>query len=154
MLVSLRRHSRYHYASVNLFFSFSFRVQTIEEWQDVFIIAGLIHFCGVIFYGIFASGELQPWAEPPPLPEESIQQQPPQLQQQQSVGWNPYDTSAWDKDPNQQNGSVGGFANYNQPTYGATSDVQQTSFYETRPEYVQQAPTDMYMHGSVADRQY
>lgn len=25
----------------------------------------MIHFCGVIFYAIFASGELQPWAEPP-----------------------------------------------------------------------------------------
>lgn len=24
----------------------------------------MIHFCGVIFYAIFASGELQPWAEP------------------------------------------------------------------------------------------
>jgi hypothetical protein len=26
----------------------------------------LIHFAGVIFYGMFASGEKQPWAEPPP----------------------------------------------------------------------------------------
>lgn len=24
----------------------------------------MIHFCGVIFYALFASGELQPWAEP------------------------------------------------------------------------------------------
>jgi ACS family sodium-dependent inorganic phosphate cotransporter-like MFS transporter 6/7/8 len=24
----------------------------------------MIHFCGVIFYAMFASGELQPWAEP------------------------------------------------------------------------------------------
>lgn len=23
-----------------------------------------VHFCGIIFYGIYASGELQPWAEP------------------------------------------------------------------------------------------
>lgn len=30
----------------------------------MFIIAGMIHFCGVIFYALFASGELQPWAEP------------------------------------------------------------------------------------------
>lgn len=27
----------------------------------------MIHFCGVIFYAIFASGELQPWAEPEPI---------------------------------------------------------------------------------------
>lgn len=27
----------------------------------------MIHFCGVIFYAIFASGDLQPWAEPEPI---------------------------------------------------------------------------------------
>ena len=30
----------------------------------MFLIASLIHFGGVIFYGIFASGEKQPWADP------------------------------------------------------------------------------------------
>lgn len=38
---------------------------TREEWAHVFLIASLIHFAGVIFYGMFASGEKQPWAEPP-----------------------------------------------------------------------------------------
>lgn len=33
------------------------------EWQYVFATASGIHFVGVIFYGIFASGELQDWAE-------------------------------------------------------------------------------------------
>lgn len=33
--------------------------------------ASMIHFCGVIFYALFASGELQPWAEPP---EESYEE--------------------------------------------------------------------------------
>jgi len=33
-----------------------------KEWQVVFSIASGIHFIGVIFYGIFASGELQDWA--------------------------------------------------------------------------------------------
>jgi ACS family sodium-dependent inorganic phosphate cotransporter-like MFS transporter 6/7/8 len=28
------------------------------------LIASIIHFGGVIFYGIFASGEKQPWADP------------------------------------------------------------------------------------------
>lgn len=37
-----------------------------EEWESVFIMAALIHFSGVAFYAFFASGELQPWAEPPP----------------------------------------------------------------------------------------
>lgn len=38
--------------------------QNAEEWQVVFLVASIIHFLGVIFYAIFASGELQPWAEP------------------------------------------------------------------------------------------
>jgi ACS family sodium-dependent inorganic phosphate cotransporter-like MFS transporter 6/7/8 len=29
-----------------------------EEWQTVFLIASSIHFFGVIFYAIFASGEV------------------------------------------------------------------------------------------------
>lgn len=33
-----------------------------SEWGHVFMIASGIHFCGVIFYAIFASGELQDWA--------------------------------------------------------------------------------------------
>lgn len=32
--------------------------------------AAIVHFSGVIFYGIFASGELQPWAEPGGIPKE------------------------------------------------------------------------------------
>ena len=42
---------------------FSF-LKTREEWSHVFLIASIIHFAGVIFYGIFASGEKQPWADP------------------------------------------------------------------------------------------
>merc|ERR1712038_562442 len=34
----------------------------ILRWQTVFCIASSVHFFGVIFYAIFASGELQPWA--------------------------------------------------------------------------------------------
>jgi ACS family sodium-dependent inorganic phosphate cotransporter-like MFS transporter 6/7/8 len=43
--------------------------KTREEWAHVFLIASLIHFGGVIFYGLFASGEKQPWAEPSPSNE-------------------------------------------------------------------------------------
>ena len=32
----------------------------------MFIIAALVHFVGVIFYAIFASGEIQDWAIAPP----------------------------------------------------------------------------------------
>ncbi|KAF7702137.1 vesicular glutamate transporter 2.2 [Silurus meridionalis] len=38
--------------------------KTREEWQNVFLIASLVHYGGVVFYGIFASGEKQPWADP------------------------------------------------------------------------------------------
>ncbi|KAM9272158.1 vesicular glutamate transporter 1-like [Cariama cristata] len=41
------------------------RHKTREEWQWVFLIAALVHYGGVIFYGVFASGEPQRWAEPP-----------------------------------------------------------------------------------------
>ncbi|XP_044540713.1 vesicular glutamate transporter 1 [Gracilinanus agilis] len=44
--------------------------KTREEWQSVFLIASLVHYGGVLFYGIFASGEKQPWAEPEELSEE------------------------------------------------------------------------------------
>ena len=51
--------------SVIFSFHYFLFVQTPLEWQDVFILAGVIHICGVIFYGVFASGELQEWGEPP-----------------------------------------------------------------------------------------
>jgi hypothetical protein len=38
----------------------------MQEWETVYLIASFIHFVGVVFYAIFASGEQQPWAEPPP----------------------------------------------------------------------------------------
>jgi len=41
-------------------------MQTEADWKIVFTIASCIHFTGVIFYGFFASGERQPWADPPP----------------------------------------------------------------------------------------
>ena len=44
---------------------FNLLFQTVAEWENVFLIASLIHFAGVIFYAIFASGEKQPWADPP-----------------------------------------------------------------------------------------
>ncbi|KFO30306.1 Vesicular glutamate transporter 3 [Fukomys damarensis] len=46
------------------------RHKTREEWQNVFLIAALVHYSGVIFYGVFASGEKQDWADPENLSEE------------------------------------------------------------------------------------
>lgn len=39
--------------------------QTHESWKRVFLLAATVHFIGVTFYAVYASGELQPWAEPP-----------------------------------------------------------------------------------------
>lgn len=37
--------------------------KSANEWQMVFFIASGIYMCGAIFYGLFASGEQQEWAE-------------------------------------------------------------------------------------------
>uniref|UniRef100_A0A8C9RFR3 Solute carrier family 17 member 8 n=1 Tax=Scleropages formosus TaxID=113540 RepID=A0A8C9RFR3_SCLFO len=38
--------------------------KTRLEWQNVFVIAAVVHYTGVVFYAIFASGEKQDWADP------------------------------------------------------------------------------------------
>ena len=45
------------------------RDELIHQWQEIFMIASGIHFFGVIFYAIFASGELQDWAKATPQDE-------------------------------------------------------------------------------------
>lgn len=35
-----------------------------QGWVTVFVLASMIHFTGITFYGFYASGELQDWAEP------------------------------------------------------------------------------------------
>ncbi|XP_077372644.1 vesicular glutamate transporter 3 [Festucalex cinctus] len=44
--------------------------KTRLEWQNVFVIAAMVHYTGVIFYAIFASGEQQDWANPENTSEE------------------------------------------------------------------------------------
>ncbi|CAH1407572.1 unnamed protein product [Nezara viridula] len=44
-----------------------------HSWKIVFLMAATVHFIGITFYAIFASGELQPWADPP----SSIKSPPP-----------------------------------------------------------------------------
>lgn len=39
-------------------------MKAITEWREVFLMGATVHFIGITIYGIFASGELQPWAEP------------------------------------------------------------------------------------------
>nr|XP_011441216.2 vesicular glutamate transporter 3-like [Crassostrea gigas] len=40
----------------------SLRQENIGSWQNIFLIAGSIHFLGVLFYAVFASGEKLSWA--------------------------------------------------------------------------------------------
>ncbi|XP_023227716.1 vesicular glutamate transporter 1-like [Centruroides sculpturatus] len=116
-----------------------------EQWQKVFVIAGAIHFAGVIFYGIFASGEKQPWAEPP--------------EEEEGPSWNPLENAFKPEDQQQydrQNGEIIepiSLANVKQPSYGATVDNYQPVF-ETREEMVQSPPKDRYMHGTVEEREF
>lgn len=35
----------------------------MTTWQTIFWVAGAIHMAGVVFYGVFAQGTRQPWAE-------------------------------------------------------------------------------------------
>ncbi|KAG0414359.1 hypothetical protein HPB47_008488 [Ixodes persulcatus] len=92
-------------------------------WEKVFLIASLIHFGGVIFYAIFASGDKQPWAEPP--------------REDEGPSWNPLENAFKDDAPKSQGPPQ------RQASYGATAE---TNFpvYETREERVQEPSRDLY----------
>ncbi|XP_015911653.1 vesicular glutamate transporter 1 isoform X2 [Parasteatoda tepidariorum] len=128
--------------------------ETADEWQKVFLIASSIHFAGVIFYALFASGEKQPWAEPP--------------EDEEGPSWNPL-AEAFNSDGSgviKQNGGPPAFSSDTAttaltgdqppPSYGATVTdyYQQPPLYETQQEMVQQPSTDRYMHGGIDDREY
>ncbi|CAI9734016.1 vesicular glutamate transporter 1-like isoform X2 [Octopus vulgaris] len=81
------------------------KIPDVSSWEHVFLIASMVHFGGVIFYAIFASGELQPWAEPPPEDE-----------------WKPEDTlkgDSYDKMPDY------GTVNENGPVYETKEEMVQ-----------------------------
>lgn len=56
------RQTKFH-LNVNLT-KFLISLQPPQCWKTVFKIAATVHLIGCTFYAIFASGELQPWAEP------------------------------------------------------------------------------------------
>ena len=39
--------------------------RTVEEWRTVFNVMAGIYFFSAIFYAVFASGKVQPWAREP-----------------------------------------------------------------------------------------
>uniref|UniRef100_A0A1I8FWN9 MFS domain-containing protein n=2 Tax=Macrostomum lignano TaxID=282301 RepID=A0A1I8FWN9_9PLAT len=106
------------------------RDRSQQSWSKVFLIASLIHFVGVIFYGVFASGEKQSWAEeaaeagtdqtarkPPPPPV------PPPPQVTKFSNGEPESAGGGDKSLDQNEFFT---QNFHQPEFG------------TVPSYVQQ----------------
>ena len=53
----------------------SLQRQTRSEWQIVFYVAAAIYLFGAIFYVIFASGVLQPWAMKQGVKEQQVEQE-------------------------------------------------------------------------------
>lgn len=147
-------------------------------WTTVFTIAACVHLCGITFYGIFASGDLQPWAEPT-------------LEEQKA--WDPVATGTVKEtsfvrfsfgsqrtslikyflnsqnDPSAMNMQIN---HTKQVSYGATEQVPGNPFNQVPtantinpnpsnpfafPNTIQEEPvqpyaTDAYMHGTVEDR--
>lgn len=119
--------------------------QSTKEWQKVFLIASTIHFLGIIFYGLFASGEKQPWSEPPNSEDEG-------------PSWNPLADAFKEQDQQDltENGPVGTISLAGAklpPSYGAVCDSS-LPVYETKEEPVQSPPRDRYLHGSIEEREY
>ena len=123
--------------------------QAAGQWQTVFLIASLIHFAGVIFYAFFASGEKQPWAEPP---TSENRWRPEQTLQQQEGGWKypgTYgSTEAAANDINASRAEMNGVLDpwAARPNGGVTHvpTVPQSfqPVYETRQEFVQKPNRD------------
>uniref|UniRef100_A0AAR2M3E8 Vesicular glutamate transporter 1 n=1 Tax=Pygocentrus nattereri TaxID=42514 RepID=A0AAR2M3E8_PYGNA len=106
--------------------------KTREEWQYVFLIASLVHYGGVIFYGIFASGEKQAWAEPENTSEEKC-------------GILGEDELADETEELYRTGGGG---------YGATrGGGKWVSDWDKTEEYIQPAGTNSYLYGGEEERE-
>jgi hypothetical protein len=110
--------------------------QVIEEWETVFLIASMIHFLGVIFYGIFASGEKQPWADPEDE-DQPAELKPPTMPGGAAIGGagGPGTASA---------GVVDKFH-----TYGTTTMMTSSDLYPTKVELIQRPAETAAMCGNM-----
>uniref|UniRef100_A0A6P7FDR5 Vesicular glutamate transporter 1 n=1 Tax=Diabrotica virgifera virgifera TaxID=50390 RepID=A0A6P7FDR5_DIAVI len=145
-----------------------------EEWRIVLIISALVHYSGILFYGLFASGELQEWADP---------------KFEEEKQWNQMNEAMPIKKPPPQNGLVqrqsSNASNYGSvetplpprpprpPSLTSQTFPQETTV-ESQPEVpmvpagnpfrsssnpfrqepVQPTAQDQYLHGSITDRTY
>ncbi|XP_056306712.1 vesicular glutamate transporter 1 [Danio aesculapii] len=121
------------------------RNKTREEWQYVFLIASLVHYGGVIFYGLFASGEKQPWAEPENMSEEKcgilgedeLADETEELYRSAGGG---YGATIQSGDPN----GAG--------TGGGGAGGSWVSDWDKTEEYVQPVGTNSFLYGGEEDR--
>ncbi|XP_019877984.2 vesicular glutamate transporter 1 [Aethina tumida] len=158
--------------------------KTRDEWREVFIISAVIHYLGIIFYAIFASGELQPWAD---------------SKAEEEKQWNQMNEAPMKPSPSKSNGLLhrqlsGAAAGYGTvetalPARPPPPSHQNSQETPTRPpaprqlpqqppsapvvpsgnpfmsgglsgnnpfrqEAVQPEPQDSYMHGTIDDRTY
>lgn len=118
--------------------------KTREEWQYVFLIASLVHYGGVIFYGLFASGEKQEWAEPENTSEEKCgilgeDELADETEELYRTGGGGYGATSQSADANGA-GTGGGGGNW-------VSDWDKTE------EYVQPTGTNSYLYGGGVERE-
>ncbi|XP_076632550.1 vesicular glutamate transporter [Colletes latitarsis] len=147
----------------------------IQSWKNVFIIAACVHIFGVTFYGIFCSGELQPWADPsaeeekswnamdefgqtkPPVPPPPMTMQSKFIKQP-SMGGGAND----DWDNYEQLPADSTYAQQDKPaiSYGST-ETNSNPFHSTNPfatdvhaSLVQPPVTDDYTHDVTQNQQW
>ncbi|XP_058231855.1 vesicular glutamate transporter 1 [Hemibagrus wyckioides] len=118
--------------------------KTREEWQYVFLIASLVHYGGVIFYGIFASGEKQDWAEPERTSEEKCgilgeDELANETEELYRTGSGAYGATAHTQDQNR--GALAG------------GGVSWTSEWNKTKEYVQPDGMNSYLYGGEEERE-
>uniref|UniRef100_A0A674IYB9 Solute carrier family 17 member 7 n=1 Tax=Terrapene triunguis TaxID=2587831 RepID=A0A674IYB9_9SAUR len=113
--------------------------KTREEWQYVFLIASLVHYGGVVFYGIFASGEKQPWAEPEETSSEKC-------------GFIHEDELADEEDEAAQGAGDGGGGGYGATKSTSFANGGWVADWDKKEEFVQEPGKDTYMYGAPRER--
>lgn len=102
----------------------------------MFLIASLIHFGGVIFYAIFASGEKQEWADPP------------EDEKPMTPSWKPSDAMNGEvkvKPPRPPEYDMSKISSYGTVTPDG-------NMFQTKEEFVQAPGRDLYLNGDIRDR--
>ncbi|KAH1181246.1 hypothetical protein KIL84_002180 [Mauremys mutica] len=113
--------------------------KTREEWQYVFLIASLVHYGGVVFYGIFASGEKQPWAEPEETSPEKC-------------GFIHEDELADEEDEAARGAGDGGGGGYGATKSTSFANGGWVADWDKKEEFVQEPGKDAYMYGAPRER--